>query len=35
MPLLESKLELKSDSNAELDEEHVEEAEVVGCDEGA
>ena len=34
MSLLESELELESDSDAELDVEHVEEAEVVGCDEG-
>ena len=35
MSLLESELVLESDSDAELDAEHVEEAKVVGCDEGA
>ena len=32
--LLESELELESDSDTELDVKHVEEDEVVGCDEG-
>ena len=35
MSLLESKLELESDSDAGFHMELVEEAEMVGCDEGA